>query len=563
MKVLFINVNEKSFWEENVEHEKIKGILDLGIFFHLEKYKSYSKHVFSPENALVIGCGNLSYSGSQRAVFIFRSPLHGGIHSSTMGGLGEYIKKAGYNAIVIEGKSEQSIFVAVKNNEVKFIETELPQNIFIKEHKLYKELKNFYQGILFRIALCGLGSETTKYGCIVSSKPGKIGVVSDIAGRGGAGSVLYRAHNVVGISIGGNLDIKITTSPDFVKQQMEATKKYREKGTFGANYLHLKENTILFNWLSFLLPKEKRLQIFSKFIEQELLKNYSFSSDTCGERCVAVCKKIESKVKIDYEPVEGLGPFIGIFNRTYIKTLLHTIDSLGLDAIYFGSVLGAVFEALHKEVIPKDIFSLDETPVMDCESPNSEKNFMIAKYLIEKISYGELAILGENIRILGKELGITDLALYIPHGNEFDMTPNFYWSLGLMLPIVMHGKYFSDYHTVVKPPEEYAKICAERSIMEYILDNLGICRFHRAWAESKISEDVLNTSKFWIAKLWEYKKKANALPKFWESKRTIEVIKKLFEEHGSGEWKNVDESKIKEYWNAWQKEYLKNLEIKD
>ena len=76
MKVLFINVNEKSFWEENVEHEKIKGILDLGIFFHLEKYKSYSKHVFSPENALVIGCGNLSYSGSQRAVFIFRSPLH-------------------------------------------------------------------------------------------------------------------------------------------------------------------------------------------------------------------------------------------------------------------------------------------------------------------------------------------------------------------------------------------------------------------------------------------------------------------------------------------------------
>lgn len=561
MKVLFVNVKEKSFWEENVENEKIKGVLDLGIFLHLERYKSYSKDIFSPENALIIGAGPWNYGGTQRASFIFRSPLHGGIHSSTMGDFGEYVKRAGYQAIVIEGKSEQSTFIAIKNNEVKFIDTELPQNIFIKEQELYGELKHFYQDIPFRIALCGIGSETTKYGCLVSSKHGRIGTIPDVAGRGGGGSVLYRAHNVVGVSVGGNFKVEINMDPELVREQIETTKKYREKGTFAANYPHLKENTISFNWLSFLLPKETRSQIFSKLIEGELLKGYAFSSETCGEHCVAACKKYESKVKIDYEPVEGLGPFIGIFNRTYIKDLLHTVDSFGMDAIYFGNIIGTVFEALYKGIVPKDLLSLDEIPVMNHESPDSEKNFMIAKYLAEKISSGELSILGENIRILGKELGITDLALYVPHGNEFDMTPNFYWSLGLMLPIVMHGKYFSDYHTVVKPPEEYAKICAERSVMEYTLDNLGICRFHRGWVESRIQEEILNTSRFWIAKLWEYKKKANALPQFWESKRTLDVIKKLFEEHGNEEWKNADENKIKEYWNRWQAEYLKNLGI--
>ncbi len=563
MKVLFINVGEKTFREENIEHEQINGILDLGIYLHLEKYKSYAKDVFAPENVVIIGAGPWSYGGTQRASFVFRSPLHGGLHSSTMGDFGEYIKRAGYLAVVIEGKSEQSVFIAVKNNEVKFIESELPQNIFIKEQELYNELKPFYQDMPFRIALCGIGSEATKYGCVVSSKHGRIGTIPDVAGRGGAGSVMYRAHNVVGIALGGSFKVEIDMNPELVKEQIEATKKYREKGTFAANYPHLKENTISFNWLSFFLSKETREKIFSSLIENELLKGYSFSSETCGEQCVAACKKYESKVKIDYEPAEGLGPFIGIFNRTYIKDLLHTVDSFGMDAIYFGNIIGTVFEALSKGIIPKDLLSLDEIPVMDHENPDSEKNFMIAKYLAEKISSGELSILGENIRTMVKELGITDIALYIPHGENFDMTPNFYWSLGLMLPVMMHGKYFSDYHTIVKPPEEYAKICAERAVVEYAIDNLGICRFHRGWVESRIGEELLSSARFWLTKLWEYKKKANALPKFWESKRTIEVIKKLFEEHGEGEWKSADEEKLKEYWNKWQEEYLKNIGISD
>lgn len=561
MKVLFINAKEKSFWEENIEDERIKGVLDLGIHLHLEKYKSYSKDVFSPDNVLIVGAGSLNYGGTQRASFVFRSPLHGGIHCSTMGDFGEYVKRAGYNAIVIESKAEQSVFIAIKNNEVKFFEHELPQNIFIKEQELYNKLKPFYQDLPFRIVLCGIGSEATRYGCLVSSKHGRIGVIPDVAGRGGGGSVLYKAHNVIGLSIGGSSKLNIEMQPDLVKEQIEATKKYREKGTFAANYPHLKEDTISFNWLSFLLPKEKRMQIFSKFIEGELLKNYGFSSETCGERCVAACKKFESKVKIDYEPAEGLGPFIGIFNRTYIKDLLHAVDSFGMDAIYFGNILGGVFEALYKGLLPKDLLSLDEIPTFNPENPDSEKNFMIAKYLAEKISSGEIAILGENIRTIGNELGIKDILLYIPHGENFDMTPNFYWSLGLMLPIVMHGKYFSDYHSIVKPPEEYAKACAERTLMEYTIDNLGICRFHRGWMEGRFNEDILNSSRFWISKLWEYKKKANALPNFWESKRTIETITKLFEEKGEGEWKNVDENKIKEYWERWQKEYLKNLGI--
>ncbi len=560
MKVLFINAKERTFWVEKIENPGIKGVLDLAIHLHLEKYKSYAKDVFHEDNVLIFGTGNLEWGGTQRASFVFRSPLHGGLHCSTMGDLGEYVKRAGVNAVCIEGKAEESVFIKIKNQSASFEELSLPQNIFISEKELYYKLQEFYKDVPFRLVLAGLGANTN-YGCLISSKHGRIGVIPDAAGRGGAGSVLYRAHNVVGFSIGGKEKLVIKTDRELAREQVEATKKYREFGTFAANYPHLKKNVIFMNWKSALLSAEKREEVFKRFIEGELLKGYTFSSETCGELCVAACKKYESKIKLDYEPAQALGPFIGIFNRTYIKDLVHTVDSFGFDAIYFGNILAIIFEALESELLPLDYFSIDEKPVMNPEKPDSERNFMLAKYFMEKTAAGEFGILGERIRIMVKELGIKDIALYIPHGSYFDITPNFYWSLGLMLPVVMHGKYYSDYHTIVKAPEEYALICAERTVKEYTLDNLGVCRFHRAWVESKIPQEIFENSRMWIAKLWEYKKRADALPMFFETKRGVEVILNLFRENGEKEWKNADESTVKEYWKAWERKYKEVLGI--
>ena len=560
MKILFINVEEKSSRLEEINDEKIKGVLDLGIHLHLESYRSYAKDVFDPKNVIVLGAGPFSWGGTQRGVFVFRSPIHGGLHSSTIGDFGEYVKRAGYQAVVIEGRSEEPVFLAIKDNEIQFMRMDLPQNIFIKERELYERLSNFYQDLPFRIALVGAGARTTVYGCIVSSKHGRIGIIPDVAGRGGGGSVLYRAHKVVGLAIGGSSKVEINMDPDLIKEQIEVTKKYREEGTFGGNYPKLKDKTIMMNWLSILLPKEERLELFSKLIEGKLIKNYEFSSETCGERCVAACKKFESKVKLDYEPAEGLGPFIGIFDRTYIKDLLHLVDSLGMDAIYLGNVIGSIFEALSKGIISKDKFSLDELPSMDPRNSNSERNFMIARYLVEGIASGEFETLGKNLRKIAREFNILDLCVYVPHGEEFDMTPNFYWSLGLILPVVMHGKYFSDYHSVIEPPESYAKLCAERTVFEYMLDNLGICRFHRGWIEGRIKSYV-EDAKYWISKLWEYKSKANAIPTYWETLRTKEIVRQLFKEYGNKEWKDVDEEKIREYWERWRKVYFGELGI--
>jgi glyceraldehyde-3-phosphate dehydrogenase (ferredoxin) len=50
------------------------------------------------------------------------------------------------------------------------------------------------------------------------------------------------------------------------------------------------------------------------------------------------------------------------------------------------------------------------------------------------------------------------------------------------------GKYYMHYGTDFLPPRELGKHCAGRLHKELIMDNAGICRFHRAWAEEMIPE---------------------------------------------------------------------------
>ncbi|MEM4915442.1 MAG: aldehyde ferredoxin oxidoreductase N-terminal domain-containing protein, partial [Nanopusillaceae archaeon] len=113
MRVLFIDVGKKESKVKIIENPKIKGIIDLGIYLHMNEYTSYKYDIFDEKNVVVIGSGKYPYGGAQRGIIIFRSPLHGGIHISTLGDIGEYIKIADLDSIVIEGKAEKSTFIII------------------------------------------------------------------------------------------------------------------------------------------------------------------------------------------------------------------------------------------------------------------------------------------------------------------------------------------------------------------------------------------------------------------------------------------------------------------
>ena len=79
------------------------------------------------------------------------------------------------------------------------------------------------------------------------------------------------------------------------------------------------------------------------------------------------------------------------------------------------------------------------------------------------------------------------------------------------------------------PPRELGRTNAQRMLRELLMDNLGFCRFHRAWAEEMLpdivekifgcKDELLNATRLLASRITS----RNASV-FWESDRTVDMI---------------------------------------
>jgi glyceraldehyde-3-phosphate dehydrogenase (ferredoxin) len=143
------------------------------------------------------------------------------------------------------------------------------------------------------------------------------------------------------------------------------------------------------------------------------------------------------------------------------------------------------------------------------------------------------------------------------------MTPNFYWAPGLIGPMYIQGRYWTNYNPTFMPPEDFAKSSYERAVAEAYIDNAGICRFHRGWAEPVLKElYALAGLKPPTPQLYRdiayYAKLAGAEPMPWESKRARDLVATLARELGAKEWEFEDYDDYYEWWVRY-KEALDKL----
>ncbi|AFZ71014.1 aldehyde:ferredoxin oxidoreductase [Caldisphaera lagunensis DSM 15908] len=469
-----------------------------------------------------------------------------------------------------------------------------------------------------RVIVVGPSAFKTRFAGIFSyvldEHNAKITSVSDSASRGGGGTVLAKGHNVVGIVVGGTLrrnnpnlgNIKIMNeiSQNIYKKQymptlLDKTVKYRfdpnmkTGGTFGVNYVHYKELVPYLGYNNIYYSRGVRLILHDKIIEnywkpfQENVFDggkLTDASKNCGEPCSVSCKKIYKGTKIDYEPAHGVGPISGIITMDESANLVNLLDDLGLDAIEAGHLISWIFDLIDKGLLNPEEVGLDDYPVFDPERLSKEtsiKNANLARKLIEYIVFDEnnkiLKIISERgLRAAAKEfddiykervskIGIKyeDLLVYAPFGKEGYMTPNYYWSPGVLAPMYVLGKYWTDYSPSFKEPEDYASLSLKRAIFEYIVANAGFCRFHRGWAEELMSymyKEMLNVNKDLYShglKMYkmiaDYQLRSGAEPEYWESKKVMDIVASLAAETGITGWEDTmyHREKLKNWWERF------------
>ncbi|MBN2052388.1 aldehyde ferredoxin oxidoreductase [Candidatus Woesearchaeota archaeon] len=572
-KVLYINAANGSFRLEDVNDEEVIGPLDFAFRYA------------NDEDKFFFGSGVLAGSiipGTRRLIFCGKSLLWKNFYVSTMGGAALIFHHLGINYVVIEGSCPDYSVLRLKrknNNITVTFEKLNPEDVwkgynnkigfYALQDYVFDHYKQEYDDCLdefgkLRILATGPAAIKTNMGAIGSSyvEAGKLNAVDCWAGRGGIGSKLVQKHKIVAIVYGGDYtDNDLRNSEELnsyfeehfhkkmLVEDLEVTKKYRydpeyeSGGTLGVNFTKTSDWLFSFNYSSIYLTDDERKKIHNDFIKEHYLKQFNEETikpklfKSCGESCVAVCKKMRGEFKKDYEPYEALGPNCGIFDQRSAEKLNHYVDAMGFDAIQAGGLVSWFMECLAKGLIRKEDFGIGLMPKWDWKSfdvvNDSANNAELGMQIINAVLSNP--IFNKSIRAAAKEIdkkyGVKtiNLAVYNAYDDEGCMVPNMYWAPGLFSPMPIMGKYFQYYEKKIVNPYELGKKNVERMIKEFYSDNAGCCRFHRGWIEDLMEELIDKHFKLRINFFEHHKKLAQLInldnkSAFWESERVIDII---------------------------------------
>jgi glyceraldehyde-3-phosphate dehydrogenase (ferredoxin) len=574
-KVLFVDAQTGYYRVGKYPVGECFGPVDLGL------------HLAGRFNSLNIGVGLLAGSilpGSNRLVVTGFSPCWGGFYVSSMGGAGLVFDNLGINMLSIVG-SAATPSVLVLNREhgeevdVSLMPIDLPRVWASGRFGVYALLDEVHARYTQRfsetprILAVGPASESTDFGGIVSVPIDGNGALTHVdtwAGRGGFGTRLLRDHNIAAVIYGGTVvdedfrDRKVADEWFQVRFQkrmaakdFEATTKYRfdpklaTGGTLGVNFSTLGGAMLSFNYRSIYMSEADRVALHRSLVVDHYLTQFneetmaSRQQHTCGEPCAAVCKKMRGEFKKDYEPYETMGPQCGIFDQRAAETLVHHADALGFDAISAGGVLSWLMECLHERILsPSDIgveatpvFTPDAFRVVEDSAHNAQLGVAMLNAIVEKrfnLMNGPRRRARRLARVKGRK--VLDLFVHTAFARKGWMVPNQYWTPGALAPMPIMGKYYMYYGPDFLEPRQLGRLNADRMVQELLLDNLGICRFHRGWAEemgSEIVQAIYGLGERFVenAQMTAGRINSRNSSVFWEAGRNADFVYEFLKRH--------------------------------
>jgi glyceraldehyde-3-phosphate dehydrogenase (ferredoxin) len=550
------------------------GPVDLGL------------HLSGRYMSLNIGTGLFAGSilpGSNRLVISGFSPCWRGFYISSMGGAGLVFDNLGINTVSIVGKASGPSILYLNRDHGEEVQVEIRPvdapavwadgrtGAYAMMDEAIRHFGPRYNGA-YRALAVGPAALATDYAGIVSAPivDNKPSAVDTWAGRGGLGSNLLADHGIAAIIYGGTVvdeDFRDRSVADawfeekynqkLAVKDFEATTKYRfdptfqTGGTFGVNYATVGGRVLAFNYRSLAWSEEARLDLHRRFIVDHYLKQFNEETivpkqqATCGEPCSAVCKKLNGEYKKDYEPYQAMGPLCGIFDQRAAEKLNRASDAAGFDAISGGGVLAWLMDCLDSGDLSTADLGVDAKPRWAVEGfdlvhdsmHNAELGIALIDSILKKKGMLDLT---EGVRKWArrvrrdKGVRILDSFVHTANGRKGWMVPNQYWTPGALAPMAINGKYYMYYGPDFLPPRELGRACAQRLKQELVMDNAGVCRFHRGWAEDYVPQAMQTL----YGKGDEYLRSvSNAASRinsrnagvYWESDRNIQFIRSFLE----------------------------------
>lgn len=302
---------------------------------------------FSENNLIVITTSPLTGSTSpcsSRFNISTISPLTGLLISSNCGGsFGLHLKRAGYDGLVILGKSRNKVYIDITNEEVSIKDA---NHLWGKNTSEAQEIigeKN--RG---KLVIGIAGENLVTYAAVISEER--------VAGRGGVGAV-FGSKNLKGLIASGKSSMDMFDRNTFKKYNQNWIKKLMSHAITGNQLPRLGTAGLvsMMNYRGLLATKNYSIGSFDDFemingetlSQKHLIKNKGCV--TCPIQCGRVVKAYDKVVKgPELETIGLLGSNLLNNNMQNIMDLNYLCDEYGLDTITFGSSVGFAMELNEK-----------------------------------------------------------------------------------------------------------------------------------------------------------------------------------------------------------------------
>jgi len=360
----------------------------------------------SPDNVLVFATGPLNgtiWPGTKNIVGA-KSPLTNiYMDSYFSGGFGAELKYAGYDALVITGRSDKPVYLWIDDASVEFRDA---SHIWGKStYETYKIVKEELGDVTVKVVCIGpAGENLVRFATIDAD-------VHRQAGRCGGGAVMG-SKNLKAIAVRGSGEIEVAKFDELLKLAEEFsevlkktpdTKACSELGT--PSYVPFANDEALWPY------KNWQDQVFNEAVNEyraETQKEKLWVKHRSGFGCCMCCEKVgvirkgprvgEVVHGIEYETVGLLGVSCGYADLDALAYANFLCDYYGLDTISTGGVIAFAMECYERGILSKeDVGGLEL----------KFGNYEAVHKLIELISFrkGIGDILAEGVKRAAEKIG--------------------------------------------------------------------------------------------------------------------------------------------------------------
>lgn len=328
------------------DREKFLGGKTLAAKIIYDEFKSRTE-AFSKENIIVITTSPLTGSTapcSSRFNISTISPLTGLLVSSNCGGsFGLHLKRAGYDGLVISGKSEERVYIDIADEDI------LIRNADHLWGKNTGEAQTLIGDRNRGKLVIGIAGENlVRYAAVISEERA--------AGRGGVGAV-FGAKNLKGIVASGKMNVEMFDKEGFKKHNQNWIRRLKANTLTGGQLPKLGTAGLvsMMNYRNLLATKNYAKGSYEDFekINGETLRSEHLVKNkgcvTCPIQCGRVVKAFGKEVKgPELETLGLLGSNLLNADLQLIIDVNHLCDEYGLDTISFGSSVGFAMELNEK-----------------------------------------------------------------------------------------------------------------------------------------------------------------------------------------------------------------------